>query len=142
MKRSGACPCQSWSVFIWTDQAPEALHPRRCDCDHCQAHPSEVLSGPDMRAEIHTDTGDLTIHTNGDGLASFYHCATCEALLAVGRVFDGQLRGAVNALLLEHREALGEALPIQPRLLSAEEKLARWAGLWGTLSVTGLITER
>jgi hypothetical protein len=54
-------------------------------------------------------------------------------LLAVGREIDGQLRGAVNSLLLEQNASLGPNVPIRPRLLSASEKLERWSKLWGKL---------
>ena len=84
--------------------------------------------------EIQLYGGDkLTVNKNGDELASFYHCASCSELLAVGCEINGELRGAVNAQLLDQRDSLGPAVPIQPRLLSSAEKVGRWGKLWGTL---------
>ena len=79
------------------------------------------------------EAGDLVVNTNGDQLASFYHCANCREMLAVGCMIHGQMRGAVNSLLLDQKELLGASMPIQPRLLSADEKLDRWSKLWGSL---------
>jgi hypothetical protein len=86
-----------------------------------------------MLIQLTGDEGDLVVNKNGDQLAGFYHCAKCEDLLSVGCVIRGQLRGAVNALLLDQKELLGARIPIQPRLLSADEKLDRWSKLWGNL---------
>jgi hypothetical protein len=86
-----------------------------------------------MHIQVMGEASNLVVNKNGDQLASFYHCAKCEDLLSVGCVFRGQLRGAVNALLLDQKELLGARIPIQPRLLSADEKLDRWSKLWGNL---------
>jgi len=96
-------------------------------------HPAAIISDPGMRIRLKGDAGNLVVNKNGDELASFYHCANCGDMLSVGCVIDGQLRGAVNALLLDEQELLGASVPIQPRLLSADEKLNRWSKLWGNL---------
>jgi len=77
---------------------------------------------------------EFTIIKNGDQLASFYYCDSCGDLLAVGRTFNNQLRGAVNASLLRDSGQLGKVIEIQPRLLSADEKLDRWGKLWGQVN--------
>ena len=87
-----------------------------------------------MVIELIGDSGNVLANRNGDRLASFYHCVSCGDLLAVGCEIDGRLRGAVNALLLDQKDSLGESVPIQPRLLSSVEKLARWRKLWGELN--------
>jgi hypothetical protein len=51
----------------------------------------------------------------------------------VGCIIGDRLRGAVNSFLLDQRNHLGDPVAIQPRLLSAEDKLSRWSRLWGTL---------
>jgi hypothetical protein len=86
-----------------------------------------------MVVELVGDRDDQTISQNGDRLASFYHCKTCRDLLAVGCQIEGRLRGAVNSDLLGLNGLLGPTLAIQPRFLSASEKLERWNAIWGTL---------
>lgn len=81
------------------------------------------------------DKNLLNLEQNGDRLATFYHCTSCAEPLAVGCEIKGRLRGAVNAFLLERRAELGAQVAIQPRLLSATEKLQRWEKIWGELRV-------
>ncbi|MGH1543718.1 MAG: hypothetical protein ACRBHB_25185 [Arenicella sp.] len=78
--------------------------------------------------------GEITINQNGDQLANFYYCDYCGDLLAVGCHLNDQLRGAVNPDLLRNANQLGKPIQIQPRLLSADEKLDRWGKLWGVLN--------
>jgi hypothetical protein len=78
--------------------------------------------------------GGTSINQNGDQLANFYYCDCCGDLLAVGCTLNVQLRGAVNPNLLRNADQLGKPIRIQPRLLSADEKLDRWGKLWGVLN--------
>lgn len=77
--------------------------------------------------------GEVEILQNGDELANFYYCNHCGDFLAVGCNLNGELRGAVNSNLLQSASNLGDRIRIQPRLLSPNEKLERWAQLWGAL---------
>ena len=133
MKHSGSCRCKQWTLLVSTEAALSNLNPRVCDCDYCKAHPSAIISAPDMLIELSGNSANLSVDKNGDELAAFYRCKSCTQFLAVGCEIDGQLRGAVNASLLDEKSSLGPAIPIQPRLLSAAEKLARWSKLWGKL---------
>ncbi|WP_444959441.1 hypothetical protein [Microbulbifer sp. VVAC002] len=76
----------------------------------------------------------ISTNQNGDQLAVFYHCKGCNQLLAVGCNINSQLRGAVNLNLLKGVDRLGDPIQVQPRLLSADQKLERWGKLWGFLS--------
>ncbi|MEL6182529.1 MAG: hypothetical protein AAFS10_26465, partial [Myxococcota bacterium] len=121
MDYTGTCGCGRWNITVTTDHAPETLQPRVCDCSYCQAHPSEVISNPDLAIELYGDTPPgLAVRTTGDQLAQFYHCGSCGVLLAVGCTIDDQQRGAANALLLHERSRFGHPIPIQPRAASAE----------------------
>jgi len=131
MLYKGGCSCGRWCVEVDLDTPLESVTPRECDCDYCQAHASQIISDPALKAAF-KGTG-CVIRQNGDLLANFYHCADCQRLLAVGCEIDGQLRGAVNSHLLREASRLGKAVQIQPRLLSADEKRARWKTLWGVL---------
>ncbi|HET7541735.1 MAG TPA: hypothetical protein VFK05_17795 [Polyangiaceae bacterium] len=135
MNYFGNCKCETWAIRVAAFDALGNFSPRVCDCEYCQAHPSALISHRNMRIELAGDEHALALDQNGDRLASFYHCATCADLLAVGCEIAGRLRGAVNALLLDQRAELGEPVAIQPRLLAASEKLARWEQLWGELAI-------
>lgn len=76
---------------------------------------------------------DLKIENNGDALASFYRCPGCSSLTVVACEISGELRGAVNADILDCAGSLGGIVNVSPKRLNAEEKLDRWGNLWGTI---------
>lgn len=131
----GSCKCKQWALIVSTEEPLGNLSPRVCDCDYCQSHPSAIISAPAMIIELMGEHDNLTTHKNGDELATFYRCKSCGEQLAVGREFDGELRGAVNAWLLDQKNSLGPSVAIQPRLLSADDKVKRWGTLWGKLKI-------
>ena len=129
----GSCNCSRWQVEVEVTKSLGDFNPRSCDCDYCQNSPSAIISDPNMNVDL--TGGEITINKNGDQLANFYYCKSCGDLLAVGRNFNNQLRGAVNANLLRDSAQLGQVIEVQPRLLSIDEKLDRWGALWGQLNV-------
>ena len=129
----GSCSCNRWQVEVEVTKPLGEFNPRSCDCDYCENPPSAIISDPNMRVDL--VGGKFTIHKNGDQLANFYYCDSCSDLLAVGCDFNNRLRGAVNASLLHDSSQLGPTIEIQPRLLSADEKLDRWGELWGQLNI-------
>lgn len=132
MNSESTCSCGQWQAKITVTKPLKELNPRICDCDYCQSHPSSVVSDPNMVIDL--IGGTTQIRKNGDRLANFYHCDCCGDFLAVGCHINGVLHGAVNSNLFSDTSQLGESVNIQPRLLSANEKIERWAGLWGTLN--------
>lgn len=127
------CSCGQWKANISVQAPLKALNPRVCDCNYCKRYPSAVISDPTM--VIHLTGGPRKVNTNGNELAAFYYCDSCGDFLAVGCHLQGVLRGAISATLLGKASELGDVLRIQPRLLNANEKLKRWEGLWGLLSI-------
>lgn len=134
MRYQGKCQCGQSRVFIETPASLHEYNPRVCDCEYCQSHPSAVISAPEIAITVRCSAAP-TVRKNGDQLASFFHCSNCNNLLAVGRHFSDGCKGAVNSHLLLDRSQLGQPVAIKPRLLSAEEKLARWGSLWGCLHI-------
>lgn len=131
MLYKGSCSCNDWQVVVSYPGKMQDLNPRVCDCNGCQNKPSGVISDPKM--EVTLRGGSVSTDQNGDLLANFYYCSACGDFLAVGCKINGQLRGAVNSNLLHATEELGSPIQIQPRFLSADEKLDRWGKLWGLL---------
>jgi len=128
----GSCECNHWQVEVSVTLSLGDFNPRICDCNYCQNNPISIISDPNM--VICFVGGEIKINQNGDQLANFYYCNNCDDLLAVGCHLNGQLRGAVNPNLLRNAKQLGKPIQIQPRLLSANEKLDRWGKLWGVLN--------
>lgn len=132
MLYKGSCKCKRWRVEVRLAVPFEDLSLRVCDCNYCQTNPSSIISDPSMSAVFFGD--GISIKQNGDQLANFYHCKNCTVLLAVRCNINDQFRGAVNSNLLQSANQLGKPVKIQPKLLSADEKLERWNKLWGLLS--------
>lgn len=131
MNSESTCCCGQWKATVTVMKPLAQLTPRVCDCDYCQKNPSSIVSDPSM--VITLTGGTVKINKNGDRLANFYHCDRCGDFLAVGCDIDGVLRGAVNSALLGDPSQLSKPINIQPRRLSAEQKVARWGDLWGML---------
>lgn len=132
MLYKGSCNCNQWQLEVNAAKPLSDFSPRICDCDYCKNNPSAIISDPDMVVDF--IGSEVTVNKNGDQLAYFYYCGDCGDFLAVGCILNSQLRGAVNANLLNDSKQLGNPIQIQPRLLSANEKLDRWEKLWGVLN--------
>jgi hypothetical protein len=135
MKYYGACSCSTCRTEFETDLPLSEFQPRICDCQYCQQNPGQLLSHPSAQIRVLADiASQLTANKNGGTSARFYHCKNCNDFVCVGVEIDQRMRGVLNSNLLTDREALGESIPIQPRLLSDQEKLDRWKKLWSHLS--------
>ena len=135
MKFLGKCKCGNSSVLLQGVESLGELNPRICDCDFCKNNPSAIVSGPNLAITISSQEGGFTKRSNGSDQAVFYHCSGCNQMVAVGAEIAGQLKGALNAHMLDCQEHLGEAIAVQPKLLAPHEKLERWSSIWGALKI-------
>ncbi len=134
METTGNCRCNAVTVRVSADIQTGELQPRRCDCDYCRSKPSGLISHPSMQVSVGVPLSALKAEKNGDRLATFFRCKTCDDLIAVGGEIDGEWRGAVNADLLACRAEFGDDVAISPKTLSPSEKQARWKMLWGRIT--------
>ena len=134
MKNHGSCKCGKCRVVIEGLVDFSELQPRFCDCEYCQQHPSAMVSHPKNEILVEPKSS-MYIAFNGSGQATFYHCQSCNQLLAVGATLDGVSMGAVNAYLFGDLRQFAEPISIQPWRLSSTEKAARWPKVWGRLTV-------
>ncbi|WP_434360306.1 hypothetical protein NF212_07615 [Parasalinivibrio latis] len=133
MNSSGNCRCNSVSLHVSAEIDFSELNPRRCDCDYCREKPAALISHPTMEVEVGVPLNSMKAEQNGDRLATFYRCKTCDDLIVVGAKIDGEWRGAVNGELLSCRSELGDDVAISPKKLSPSEKQARWKKLWAKI---------
>lgn len=133
----GKCSCSLCSIAFETEKKLSDYQPRVCDCSYCAANPSKPISEHNAVIEVSTASSNgLISRRNGDFLVDFYHCKSCDDLIVVGKEIEGSFLGALNSALLEDCSELGEIVPVQPRLLSPEEKVERWKGVWSKLVIT------
>ncbi|NNC99022.1 MAG: aldehyde-activating protein [Gammaproteobacteria bacterium] len=132
----GQCPCGDILLTISLPGSLDQFSPRKCDCEFCTVRNISYLSHPDGLLEIAT-AFPLTTHLQGSMQAAFLLCPQCRAVLAASYRQQDQLIGALNSTLLRNYSKLRKATPISPRLLSPDEKVARWKTLWMPVTIRG-----
>jgi len=130
----GKCSCSLCSVTFETEKTLSDYQPRVCDCSYCADNPGKPISEHGTVIKVTTaGSTDLVCRRNGDLLADFYHCKNCDDLIVAGKAIEGNWLGALNSELLDDCSKLAEVVPVQPRLLSPQEKVERWKRVWSTL---------
>ena len=67
---TGGCHCGNIAVSVELTRAPDAYHPRACDCDFCRKHGASWVSDPQgsLRIRIREES-DVNRYTQGAGIA-------------------------------------------------------------------------
>jgi hypothetical protein len=126
---TGHCTCQRVPFRIQLPQALSNYQARACDCDFCSQRSIQYLSHPNGTLEIPHNHSLQTL-TQGSEQARFWQCTHCHDIIAATCEYPDGVRGAVNATLLDEKSQLQNPVMVSPMLLSAEEKRARWRGVW------------
>lgn len=127
----GACHCGVLRVEFSLCLPPAKIVPRGCDCSFCRMHGAAYVSDPAGQLRIAIGASATPIfYRQGSESARFHLCSECGVLVAVSYAHQGQLHGAVNVACLDERADFGEPIKASPRLLSADEKIARWLQSW------------
>ena len=132
---TGRCTCGQANFQIRLSRALNHYTPRACDCDFCQARHIAYLSDPEGTGTIFSEMA-LVKQKQGSQQADFLTCPECEDVLAASCTINGQLRGAVNANLLDSKAQMNDSQEASPKHLSAAQKNARWADIWLCLSLS------
>ncbi|GAA0855220.1 hypothetical protein [Aliiglaciecola litoralis] len=131
---SGHCLCKRVSVQLSLPKPIEHYSARNCDCDYCLAKGASYLSDPASKLEIHSGV-ELKRESQGSGQADFLVCPSCNILIAVTVAVNNELKGSVNANVLEDRSRLLAAKNVSPKHFSAQQKLSRWKELWSIVTL-------
>jgi len=127
----GGCHCGNLRVTATLTGSPAGYRPRACDCDFCRKHAAAYVSDPQGSLHVHVgELPTLTRYRQGNGLAEMLLCGNCGVLVAAVYRDERALYGVVNAKILERWQDFGEAQVVTPRMLSAEQKVSRWQGIW------------
>ena len=126
---TGRCDCSFCPVVLTVESPLQQLTPRACDCDFCTAGNAAYLSHPQGCLAL-PPAEHMQRASQGSGQAAFWRCRQCKQIVAVTCEISGILKGTVNAHLLDAHHTLKPAVSVSPRLLSPDEKLARWNQVW------------
>jgi hypothetical protein len=128
---NGRCHCGNLSLALGLPKPLPHYHPRACDCAFCRKHGARYLADPAGSLRIRVrDAAELVIYHQGSGIAECLICGRCGVLVAITYRDGDRLYAVANASVLDDAETLGDSLPVSPRTLSADEKIARWKQLW------------
>ncbi|MFC5300276.1 GFA family protein [Azospira restricta] len=127
----GGCHCGALRIDIGLPRPPETYGPRACDCDFCRKHGAAYFSDPDGSLRVMVgDARFLGRYRQGSGIAECLLCTNCGVLLGVAYREDERLYAAINYRVVEGGVVFGEAQPVSPKTLTANEKVRRWKALW------------
>lgn len=106
---------------------PRRYNPRACDCSFCREYDAAYVSDAKGSVVIRTEImSNIKFVQQGNKLAKFLFCATCEQLLGVG----WRQYGSVNARVLFDKASFGKEMAASPKQLNTEQKIGRWEELW------------
>ena len=134
MRYSATCLCKSVMLDLSLPRGIDSYTPRKCDCDFCVERDLAYISGPEGRLKV-SSIVPLNVLKQGSKQASFLQCSQCNQVVAVVYDFGQCLQGAVSASLFKEGFPLSEDQTVSPKLLSAEEKRARWERLWFSVEI-------
>jgi hypothetical protein len=126
---SGNCRCGRLSINISLPQTLNNYTPRACDCGFCRERGIRYLSDSGGMLEI-VHGQPVESLQQGSLQARFLCCSECGTVVAAVCDFESGLKGAVNAGLLDQADQLRPSVPVSPKRLGPDEKIARWETLW------------
>jgi hypothetical protein len=81
---------------------------------------------------------EVSRYHQGSGTAEMLLCRTCGVMVAALYRDADEVFGTVNVRALDSRADFGAEVAVSPKVLSAQEKVTRWRGIWfGNVSVKG-----
>lgn len=132
----GQCLCGQTQITLRLTNALSEYSPRACDCDFCTERKIHYLSDAKGALYIHF-SAPYAVLKQGSNQAEFLTCSGCGMVIAATLRDGNQVRGALNAHVLEAHEHLLPPVVVSPKQLSAEEKRQRWSEVWMPVKIEG-----
>jgi len=130
----GKCRCAAVQLNLSLPEDINQYSARVCDCDFCTSRNIAYISHPDGLLQVQTQE-PLNVDTHGSNQASFLSCKHCNDVVAVVYKNDKESIGAINANLLDDAESMKPVEVVSPKLLSSDDKVARWKTLWMRVNI-------
>jgi hypothetical protein len=126
-----SCHCQNLVLELELTRPPATYAPRACDCDFCTKHGATYLADPAGSLVIHvTDPRLLRRYEQGSGTARCLVCAGCGVLVGAAYETDEGTWAVVNSRAVDGGVGFADPVPVSPKTLGVEQKIARWRELW------------
>jgi hypothetical protein len=126
-----SCHCKNIVLELELTRPPETYAPRACDCDFCTKHGATYLADPSGSLAIRvTDHTLLRRYEQGSGTARCLVCAGCGVLVGAAYEMDAKIWAVVNSRTVDGDVRFADPVPVSPKTLGVEQKVARWRELW------------
>ncbi|HEY1991698.1 MAG TPA: hypothetical protein VGH71_04500 [Gammaproteobacteria bacterium] len=131
MRHSGACHCGNLAYTFETALAPEALPLRACQCSFCRAHGALSTSDPKGSVQVRArDPALVQRYRFGLGITDFLICRRCGVYVLALMEIDGAPYAVLSANLLDCRERMGPAQPMDYDGEDTAGRMARRKARW------------
>ena len=130
---NGGCHCGNVKLTFATDQAPEAMPIRACQCSFCTRHGARTATDRKGQLEIWVRSpAELTRYQFGLKTSEFFVCKRCGVYLAaVLTTGEGDCYATVNVNALEERRRFTQPpLPVDYEGEDAQRRIARRKQNW------------
>ncbi len=137
MRHPGRCHCGNLTVTFETAQPPERVPLRTCLCTFCRRHGATWTADPAGALDVSVrDPALLSRYRFGLGTSEFLVCRTCGVPVAAVADIDGATYAALNANVLEDREAFTQTpQPVDYDRENADDRIARRRRAWTPATV-------
>ena len=129
----GGCHCGNVELTFATDQSPDSLAVRACQCSFCTRHGARTATDRKGRLEIKVrDASELNRYQFGLRTSEFLVCKRCGVYLAAMLTTpEGKCYATVNVNALEDRSRFTKApVPVDYEGENAERRIARRKENW------------
>lgn len=132
----GRCHCGAISAAFETDQDPDVIQVRACQCSFCRRHGARTVSDPAGSLTLRFSEDAIDRYTFASGSADFLICQGCGVYVATTISDEGGDVGVLNIAgtdieVLTHRAA--DLMHYEDE--TAEQKRSRRRARWTPLHI-------
>ena len=133
----GGCHCGNLRVAFETEQNPEEMVPRACQCSFCRKHGTGAVSDPDGQLTFTVrDPDQVHLYRFGQKITDFVICRVCGVYVGA-HMPDGEgAYGNVMAKVLDgHERFPADPVPVVRSRENEEQRRARRRKAWSPSTI-------
>lgn len=129
MSITGGCDCNNIEVTWYADD--DNIVPRACQCDYCLSKSAAYAtkSGTKLEIVIRNENQHKEVR-HGSASAVFHECVTCDQIVFVTSIIEGELYGALNANHLDNKSRFSASVKYNFSSQTGKQKRERWRQNW------------
>lgn len=133
----GGCHCGNLRVAFETEQKPEEMLPRACQCSFCRKHGTGAVSDPDGKLTfIVRDPDQVHLYRFGQKITDFVICRICGVYVGAHMPDgDGACGNVMAKVLDDHERFPTDTVPVVRSGESEDERRVRRRVAWSPSTV-------